>query len=124
MKQIIITVTNFVVILSILVGSPAFIIIGFTNSLSDVCSESSNTCKPFMLLMAFISVTMLLGLLTRAFIYRFPTLCRYKHKLYKGSALALKLDYVLGPIEIAKDIYLDKRIKSVSKSIYYGALVI
>ncbi|PQJ67048.1 hypothetical protein [Photobacterium angustum] len=38
--------------------------------------------------------------------------------------MALKLDYVLGLIEIAKDIYLDKRIKSVSKSIYYGALVI
>lgn len=119
LKYILVPVINVILSLCVLGGGFAFVIFIFGGWLPETCSVDGIRCYSLMLSMAFGSIVLVLGVLTRILIYFSPELHEYKKRLYRGIAFGYgKIQYFIHPIGFTKEIYLSYRTTSMNRKLY------
>ncbi|MEJ2765341.1 hypothetical protein VV869_15390 [Photobacterium sp. MCCC 1A19761] len=119
LKYIIVPVINVILSLCVLAGGFYFIIFTFGGWLPETCSVDGIRCYSLMLSMAFGSIVLVLGVLTRILIHLSSELHEYKKKLYRGIAFGYgKIQYFIYPIGFLKEIYLSYRTNSMNRKLY------
>ena len=125
LKYVLTPIVNVILSVCVLGGGTAFIVLSFGGWMPGICSSDGISCYSFMLTMAFGSIVLVLGVLTRILIHFSPKLDVYKKNLYRGLALGYgKIRYFVDPIGLTKEIYLANRTNSNNRKVYFISKII